>query len=47
LENDENKEPEHFKNQLNQCLTKFEKKNFINLNESDKNKIIQKLYNLN
>ncbi len=39
LENDENNSSELFNNQLNQCLTKFEKENCINLNERDKNNI--------
>ena len=47
LEDDENNELGNFNNQLNQCLTKFEKENNFNLNENDKNNIIQKLYNLN
>jgi hypothetical protein len=47
LDDDENKVSEHFNNQLNQCLNKFEKENYININENDKNNIIQKLYNLN
>ena len=47
LEDDENNESGNFNNQLNQCLTKFEKENNFNLNENDKNNIIQKLYNLN
>ena len=47
MEDDENNESGNFNNQLNQCLTKFEQENNFNLNESDKNNIIQKLYNLN